>query len=92
MSHVITHSRSPAARAAAVFAIFAALAALSVTVNLSSPTQRDLGSAAVASPGVGYEVPVALTLAVPAPSTSVPDASSVFAGRDAPVEETVPNF
>ena len=92
MSHVITHSRSLAPRAAAVFAIFAALAALSVTVHPSSPTKRDLGSAAAASPGVGHEVPVASTMAVPSPSTSVPDASIVFAGRDAPVEEAVPTF
>ena len=92
MSHVITHSRSLAPRPAAVFAIFAALAALSVTVHLSSPTKRDLGAAAVASHGVGHEVPVASTMAVQLPSTSVPDAGIVFTGRDAPVEETVPTF
>ena len=92
MSHAIAHFRSPAPRAAVAFAIYAALAALAATVDLSLPTKLDPGSAAVASPAVGHEVPVASTMAVPSPSINVPDASVVFAGRYAPVEEPVPTF
>ena len=92
MSHAIAHFRSPAPRAAAAFAILATLAALAATVDLSLPTKLAQGSAAVASPAVGREGPVASTMAVPSPSISVPDASVVFAGRDVTVEDPVPTF
>jgi hypothetical protein len=92
MSHAIAHFRSPAPRAAAAFAIFAALAALAATVDLSLPVKLAQGSAAVARPAAGGEVSVTSTMAVPSPSISVPDASVVFAGRDAPVEDPVPTF
>lgn len=92
MSHAIAYFRSPGPRAGAAFAIFAALAALAATVDPSFPPKLDQGSAAVASPAVGHEVPVASKMAVPSPGINVPDASVVFAGRDAPVEEMVPTF
>ena len=92
MSHAITHLRSPGPRARTVLGFLFVAAALFAIVGLSTTTLLDQGRAAADVPGTATEERVAPAREAPSPGTGVPDASSVFAGREMPVEEPAPTF